>query len=152
MSPYNSYGNIWSNTGITDTQWHHVAGVYDGNSISIYIDGVLDVSSLATGPINTNNYNVLIGKNAQETNRNWNGYIDDVQIYDRGLDSSEINTIKSGATVPNLKAHWTFDENDSNLSIVAAPEKAAINIPNISGTDKKWGQAAGSFYRSIQRR
>ncbi len=149
----NQYGQILSNTTISaDNQWHHVAGVYNGSAIKIYIDGVLDKSTNTTGSISTNNYNVQIGQNAQESNRNWNGWIDDVQIYDRGLEPNEISIIKSGSTVSNLVAHWKFDETDSGISITAAPEKAAIIIPDGSENGKKWGQAAGAFYKSIERR
>lgn len=150
----NSFGNIWTNKEITDSGWHHVAGVYNGSAIKIYIDGVLDVSTNTTGLISTNNYNVQIGKNAEQANRNWNGWIDDVQIYNRGLDPNEIVIIKSGFTVsgPNLVAHWKFDETGSEISITAAPEKAAIIIPDGSENGKKWGQAAGAFYKSIERR
>ncbi len=149
----NQYGQILSNTTITaDNQWHHVAGVYNGSAIKIYIDGVLDITANTTGLISTNDYNVQIGQNALESNRNWNGWIDDVQIYNRGLDPNEIIIIKSGSTVSNLLAHWKFDERDSGISITAAPEKAAINLYDEYGKIEKWGQAAGAFYKSIERR
>ena len=147
----NQYGNIWSNTGIAYNQWHHVAGVYDGSTISVYIDGVLDVSNTASGLINTNNYNVLIGKNAQESGRNWNGWIDDIQVYNRGLDPNEISLIKTGATVSNLVAHWKLDETGSNINITASPTNTAVLLYSEEGDTIKWGQAAGAFYRSIER-
>ena len=149
----NQYGQIWSNTPITaDNQWHHVAGVYDGSTISVYIDGVRDNWKNATGLINENDYKVMVGKNAQEDGRNWNGWIDDIQIYNTGLEPNDIKIIKDGTTLSGLVAHWKFDETASDISITAAPEKAAIIIPDVSGTEKKWGQAAGAFYKSIERR
>ena len=149
---HNQYGNIWSNKSVNDSQWHHVAGVYDGSTISIYIDGVLDVSTHTGGQINTNNYKVMIGENAQAQERNWNGWIDDVQVYDRSLDVNEISIIKSGSTVSNLVSHWKFDESGANVSIVASPTKAAVLLWKDDDCTQKWGQAAGAFYRSIQRK
>jgi hypothetical protein len=68
------------------------------------------------------------------------------------LDPNEISIIKSGSTASNLISHWKFDETDSGISITAAPEKAAINIYKENGEIEKWGQAAGAFYKSIERR
>jgi hypothetical protein len=148
----NEYGNIISSSGVNDAGWHHVAGVYDGTTISLYIDGVLDVSASTSGRINTNDFKVMIGENAQEKGRNWNGWIDDVQVYNKGLNSNEIKVIKSGNTVSGLVAHWKFDETAPNVSISAAPSKAAVLLYTDDGDVKKWGQAEGAFYRSIERR
>jgi hypothetical protein len=43
-------GNGWFDAAvvITDNQWHHWAGVYDGAEGRIYIDGVLDTASPGT--------------------------------------------------------------------------------------------------------
>ncbi len=148
----NQFGNIWSNKSVNDSQWHHVAGVYNGLQIMIYIDGVLNVSQYATGHIETDHYKVMIGQNAQASGRNWNGWIDDVQVYNRSLDANEISIIKSGGTVSNLVSHWKFDETGPTINITAAPTKAAVLLWKDDGTIEKWGQAAGAFYRSIQRR
>ncbi|MHC4283149.1 MAG: LamG-like jellyroll fold domain-containing protein [Planctomycetota bacterium] len=53
----------------------------------IYMDGVEDSASPAaySGEISTNNYNVLIGENAEHRGRYFNGLIDDVRIYVRAL-------------------------------------------------------------------
>ena len=58
-------GNIEGNIRVDDGQWHHVAGVYDGTRMSLYVDGVLDATSAASGRININGYDVLIGGNAE---------------------------------------------------------------------------------------
>ena len=36
---------------VKDGQWHHVAGIYDGTNMFIYVDGTLDASQPATGLI-----------------------------------------------------------------------------------------------------
>jgi len=152
--PHNQYGNITGNISVNDGQWHHVAGVYDGTQIYLYIDGVLDVSLPTSGSINTNNYKVMIGENAQtrpSQNRCWNGWIDDVRVYNRGLSAVEINTVKAGGAVSGLVAHWRLDEAGSNVAITAAPTKTAIICWSQDGTQQRWGQAAGAFFRSIRR-
>ena len=37
-------GYVRSNTHLQNNQWYHIAGTYDGNTIRIYINGVLDNS------------------------------------------------------------------------------------------------------------
>ncbi|MCK4885895.1 MAG: LamG domain-containing protein [Planctomycetes bacterium] len=81
---------------INDNNWHHVAGVYDGSSISIYIDGQLDFSRSASGAILTNNYALRIGSNAELGNTNWQGAIDEVRVYDRALSAAEVAEIGGG--------------------------------------------------------
>lgn len=76
--------------GIDDGQWHHVAGVYDGSKMYLYVDGMLDNSQGASGSINVGAYPVMIGENAQQIGREWNGLIDDVRIYSRALSHAEI--------------------------------------------------------------
>jgi len=46
--------DLAGNKNINDGQWHHVAGVYDGTSKYIYVDGALDASVPATGTIAQN--------------------------------------------------------------------------------------------------
>jgi thiol-disulfide isomerase/thioredoxin len=77
-------------TEVSAGQWHHVACVYDGKRMRIYVDGVLDVSIRQTGPIATNNFPVCIGENIELTGRCWHGLIDDVRIYNRALSENEI--------------------------------------------------------------
>jgi len=84
------WGHIAGGTSVKDGLWHHVAGVYDGSGLYLYIDGVLDAQDEATGTINNNSYEVYIGENAEANGRFWNGSIDDVRIYNRGLPHSEI--------------------------------------------------------------
>ncbi len=146
---HNTYGNIESTKSVNDGQWHHVAGVYDGNNIYLYVDGTLDVSKTTSGLIQTNNYKVMIGENAQLTSRYWNGWIDDVQVYNRNLDVNDIVIVKNGGTTSGLIGRWKLDESNPAVTITAEPAKAAIVYWN-GGSKKRWGQAAGAFYKSIE--
>lgn len=70
--------------------WHHVAGTYDGVQLKLYLDGVLVNSALHTGAISSTTYDVNIGRDAQNTDRLYDGLIDDVRIYHGVLPTSEI--------------------------------------------------------------
>jgi hypothetical protein len=87
-------GNRWSgittSAAVDDGRWHHVAGVYDGSEFLVYVDGKLDASREASGPLATNRYPVCIGENFEQQGSCWNGWIDDVRIYGRALSAEEV--------------------------------------------------------------
>jgi hypothetical protein len=84
------YGGLVGAKEITPGQWHHVAGVYDGKKMCLYVDGAPDTSQEASGPIGSDDFPVLIGENAEMTGRFFNGLIDDVRIYNYGLPEAQI--------------------------------------------------------------
>ena len=93
---------------VDDGQWHHVAGVYDGQKMYLYVDGELDLSAPTTTRMPTNDYPVVIGENAQAKGRFWKGMIDDVRVYDRALVATEIAEL---ARPPARSAQRIADEN-----------------------------------------
>jgi len=90
LVPGNRWGAIYGSVDVNDGQWHHAAGVYDGEQLSLYIDGKLDVSAKAVGKIRVNDKAVLIGENSEKRGRYWIGAIDDVRIYSYGLTAEEV--------------------------------------------------------------
>ena len=89
--------DLYGSRNVNDGQWHHVAGVYDGANMFLYVDGTLDVSQPATGSIAQNSAPLRIGANASDgedgTGYYFNGLIDEVSIYNRALTASEIQAI-----------------------------------------------------------
>jgi len=84
---------------VNDGQWHHVAGVWDGNSMYLYVDGQVDVSSPTVGSLRGNDEPVRIGDNSDKPERKWNGAIADVRLYSYALNGDEIAQIyTSGVT------------------------------------------------------
>jgi hypothetical protein len=71
-------------------EWHHVAGVFDGANIMVYLDGALDASVETSTPIMANEFNVEIGRNPEGTDRTWDGLIDEVMVYNRALSAGEV--------------------------------------------------------------
>ncbi len=89
----NEYGSLFGNKAITTGEWHHVAGVYDGKKMYVYMDGALDASQEASGAINTNDARLQIGGNTAVGDRFWNGLIDDVRVYNYGLTEGQIQQL-----------------------------------------------------------
>jgi hypothetical protein len=71
------------------TQWHHYAGTYDGQTLKIYEDGVLMVSTDYTGEINSDPGRLCIGRD-RIYYRYFKGNIDEVIIHKRALNDGEI--------------------------------------------------------------
>ncbi|UCD50472.1 MAG: hypothetical protein JSW27_23470 [Phycisphaerales bacterium] len=141
-------------------QWHHVAGTYDGNFIRLYIDGIERSSTPFVGTINNPSYNLNIGRNAQETDRFYSGAIDEVRIYNRVLDASEILALHDSPGLAGdpsgLRARYCFDEGGPTVALTADPRKTALIIWQWNATDSAWegqywSQAAGAFFRRVAR-
>jgi hypothetical protein len=117
-------GNGWFNgvTLITGGDWHHFVGTYDGAEAKIYIDGVLDVTTEATGQINISEYNLYIGENSQATGRFLHGILDEVMIYSRALSEAEIRYLAGERARPvdpgtdGLVAYYEFENNADDSS------------------------------------
>lgn len=91
----NNYSNIVldGSTEVAANEWHHVAMVYDGSEVRIYVDGKLDAAKLWKGGIARNDFDVLIGENAEQKGRSFDGLIDDVRIYNYALKENDIMTL-----------------------------------------------------------
>ncbi len=120
----NNFSQVVATTPVAIGSWSHVAAVYDGSSLSIYMNGDLIVSG--TGIYDRyenlidpddvivpkgNDANLTIGalKNRGEY---FDGTIDDVRIYDRALSVSEIHELALQDLPPTCN---TVDIPDPNL-------------------------------------
>jgi len=82
---------------VSDGCWHHVAGVYNGQTATLYIDGQHDVMAAVVGSIAANSYNVWIGSDSHRKERALNGRIDDVRIYSYALTAAEVKGLYEGS-------------------------------------------------------
>jgi len=135
--------------------WHHVAGTYDGNDVKLYVDGVLRDTNSHVGTIYNLVYNVNIGRNAQEPDRFYDGAIDEVRIYARALDASEVLQLHDSpglaGDTTELRARYRFDDSGSSVTITADPPKTGMIIDEGDGTKSSWSQAGGAFFKSMRR-
>lgn len=96
----------WSNNNITpnDGNWHHIVLVLDGTTNSdhtLYYDGseLTDTEDVPQA-VNTADSPLDIARQAQELDY-FNGKIDEIGIWDRALNSSEVSDLyNSGAGLP----------------------------------------------------
>jgi Concanavalin A-like lectin/glucanases superfamily len=90
-----------------DGKFHLVTGTYDGATYRLYVDGDLKGFVDDATPVNYNGMPWTIGTNvvsaAGPYYRTFNGVIDEVEIFDRALDQSEIQAIYAAGTAGKCK-------------------------------------------------
>ena len=117
------YNDIDAYADIYDSTWYHIASVWDGSKVSIYVDGELKENVAPTSAVNTTDHETIhlrIGcQNSANCDNAFPGAIDEVMIFSRALDGTEI------ATIMNLSTRID-NENDMQVSSF----KLFQNYPN----------------------
>jgi hypothetical protein len=88
-------------SALLDNTWYHVAGVYDGATMKLYINGVLNASGNKTGNIGYSALPLTIGA-ARTSGDYYKGWLDEVAIFNRALQEQEIQNMYS-RTKSNVK-------------------------------------------------
>lgn len=94
----------------TDT-WYHVATTYDGNKVSLYINGIFQKSTIVTTAKPENRLNIRInGRSTNEANTSGTGQLsgynfNDFRLYNHCLSQKEVEEISKG-----LILHYKFNE------------------------------------------
>ena len=101
-------GLIGSNTvglNVADGAWHHLAGIYDGSTVSVYVDGKLEGSKPYSGTIQYANPSPLyIGtepdylSHPSASHPPFQGAMDDIEVWNRSLSAGEVMAIYSSGT------------------------------------------------------
>jgi hypothetical protein len=85
-----------SDVTYNDTEWHHLVGVVSGNTGSLYVDGIKQVTE-AEGELQDSGNYAFIGRQYDDDESNdgrfWNGIVDEVCIYDRALTPAEVASL-----------------------------------------------------------
>jgi len=118
---YVIYGGplAWSNSAVvTLNQQQHVAVVYDESlsTITFYVDGQpAGSSNYQTNPIDSSSNPLYIGIRGFDMNRDFDGLIGNVRIYNRALSSTEIQQLSS-ANNSGLIGLWRFNDEPGNTA------------------------------------
>lgn len=96
---------------VADGRWHHGAATYDGQTLKLYMDGVLQKQTVTgAGALVPNGKDMTIGMNRsnpspQQREAGFDGVVDEIMVYDRALTEEEVK-----AVVALAKPRFTKDQ------------------------------------------
>jgi len=96
---------------VNDGKWYHVAATYDGTTLRLYIDGILD-GSVNTDVNSATSYDIQIGRSFRtgiHSHGYFEGNIDEVRIWNDVRTAQEI--------LDNYRSRITNPYTDSNLKL-----------------------------------
>ena len=110
---------------ITDENFHLVVGTINGNTLKLYIDGLLVNTLITPQPQTSNCWNgdLQIGRNWNNNPRYFQGKIDDIGFWNRPLTQEEITTLYVSEVLSTNTATY-----ESNINIYPNPANDQITI------------------------
>lgn len=103
-------------------EWTHVAATYNGVDSKLYVNGELVGTATNNTPISASPLPFSVGTQADATNRQFPGTLDDILVYDRELSSEEIEVIFNVLSIEDIEAFA------SKIKVFPNPTAAAITI------------------------
>jgi len=139
---YNS--GVWSNTTMSNNQWHFISMTLNGQNCTLYLDG----NNIGQGSVSINtiayNRGFYIGADSVSVpNYFFNGVIDDIAIWNRALSNSEILTLYNASNNTNMS-------NKSQYYFITNPFTTPVKLSKITGLNST--NCKPYFYYWHQRR
>lgn len=125
---------VLSTSTVNDGDWHHVVGVMEGDDFLIYFDGGEEDSDNvgSVGDID-NPEDLTFGYNDYGAGTYFSGVLDDVRIWNKSLNSTEIQTLFELAPSSNLPPSIYYT--DSIPAIDPAEGRTVTVLFNVSISD-----------------
>lgn len=136
---------------VADDAWHHVAGVYDGSTVELYVDGAFDRSvPVAVGAIETTN-GLRLGENWELGNSFFSGDLDEVRIYDRALSAAEILDVYqyTGGPPPPDTTPPVRSAGAPTGTLPAGTTQATVSLTTDEAATCRYDTASGTDYGSM---
>lgn len=77
-------------TTLNTSRWYHVAAVYNGSSLKLYINGSEVASTSVSGSLNANTNPLTIGKQPAGSIRYFKGKIDEIRVFNVALTPTQL--------------------------------------------------------------
>lgn len=107
-----------STSDLTAGQWYNVVGEWDGTNCSLYLNGVLNSTTLCQTAPSTTGTTYLSGTDSAS----WVGLVDEFRLYNRTLSTAEILQIYNSGRIANISLTntslnlWSsFNEKTGNI-------------------------------------
>lgn len=112
-----------ANVQLEQDRWYHIVGTYDGTESRIYVDGEREGEENIGGEMSdASDFDIGIGENLDSTGRYFDGQIDEVRLYDEGLDEQRIDELYETAVSGAHTTGWKTGPREletSNLTLRA---------------------------------
>jgi len=125
LATHNGSASAATLAGLTALQtntWYYIAGVYTGgttgNNGVIYINGIADKTGTLNQVPQKSSYLPTIGNapSAVKLPRYFNGTLDEVRLYNRGLNADEILQLYRSNLAKYAPARWLFQAEETGLA------------------------------------
>jgi len=108
--------NVIGGTTLTPNEWHHVAGVFDGGQLRVYLDGRLDGSKASGFVPVAGTASLKIGARGDDATTRFSGLIDEVRLTAGSLYGANFIPAQRLALSANTRGLWKFDGQNANDS------------------------------------
>lgn len=78
------------NTALNTNQWYHIAAIYSGGSVRLYLNGLQVASQALAGNIAADASLLTLGKNPLSNTNYFRGKIDEVRVFNIGLTDAQL--------------------------------------------------------------
>ncbi|HMO99730.1 MAG TPA: hypothetical protein PKE26_11520 [Kiritimatiellia bacterium] len=122
---------LTTNLGPVTRQWGFVAMTYDGETLSWYLNGDL-VAASSVGGYAGNTLDLLVGAGEYTygsgvPDRFWQGWIDEVRMYDRALSQAELVNVRDLGTA-NTNVYRAIIQHPGAYTITAVPNQRRYDL------------------------
>lgn len=137
---WSSTSGVWvsSTTSVADGAWHLVTVTGTGSTGKFYVDGA-DAGSFTYSAPASSTVDAEIGINPDLSHSQFNGLIDDVQLYNRALSAAEVTSLYDGSanhyantftglTTPGAISYQAYQELPNG--IVTSTESRSLTVPD----------------------
>ena len=123
-----------------DGLWHHACSTWDSSgNIKLYLDGVLKDTTAISGTFTGSLSTASIGSNSVGGGF-WKGNIDEVVIFNKELDSTEVSNLYNDGLpfnpkpIANMKGYWKMGDGDLVGNSIATFPTIVDETGNNNGT------------------
>jgi len=105
----------WTVSSMSSSNWYHVALIHDNTSVTLYLNGSSQGTNTGAASANQTwrGTNISIGRYVLSSFY-WNGWIDEVSVFNRALTSTEVTNIYSNKQYKSPTALWRLNNDTTD--------------------------------------
>ncbi len=135
-----------SGTPLTVNTWTHIVMVHDGVNDIIYFNGVKVNQKSSTGALDKTKYPLGIGWDPIDDSGDFDGSLDDVQIYNRALSGAEIAALfATQSQIPSVPGNLVADYKSDGNSLDATGYHNNAVVQGAQLTTDRFGKANQAY-------